>query len=341
MQLAFTTHDSENEWYNVCMSRMQIGVLRGGASQGYASSLRTGATILQTLPEDRYNARDIFIDRVGVWHVRGIPTAPMRALSGVDVVVNALYNDGMGHHGDVARTLKQASIPYTGTRGATASLAANRTWVRGALAGAGIPMPHAYGFSVNDVLDAASMAQRVFSRFGPPYVVKPLATGTAIGIRVVPTLQDLPDALADILDLYGTALVEEYVYGPHVSVGVIEDFRNESLYTLPPAKFMLPQGVIIADFDARLHEETRHTCPWNPEMDDKQLLLTTARLAHKALGLSHYSRADFIMRGRKPFLVGVTAFPELHEGSAFTTMLDSVGTSLPLFLDHIIQRAHA
>lgn len=323
------------------MSRLQIGILRGGVQGGYASSLRTGAAVLQNLSEDKYLARDIFIDRVGVWHVRGIPASPARALSGIDVIINALYNDGMDRQGSVARTLKQAAIPYTGTRGSTASLAVNRTWVRSALAGAGIVMPHAYGFSVDDELDTGAMAQRVFSRFGPPYVVKPVAAGTAIGVRIVPTLHMLPDALADVLDTYGTALVEEYLQGPQVAVGVIEGFRGESLYALPPAEFHLPEGAIIGDFDARMHEAARHNSPWRTPHTDTHSLLTTAKLAHQALGLSHYSRADFIVRGGKPYMVGVTAFPELHEGSAFSTMLEGVGAPLPVFLDHLIEQARS
>ena len=321
------------------MTRSIVGVLRGGRSDGYASSLRTGASVLQALPEEHYDVRDILIDHNGVWHTRGIPVAPMRALSGVDVVVNALYNDALGESGEVARALKQSGVPYTGTRGTTASLVLNRTWTRKALDDVGILMPRAHAVTARHGEDTASMAQRIFTEFGPPYMVKPVASGAAIGMRIARTVHELPSVLADMFALYETLLVEEYMHGTHVSVGIIENFRNESLYALPPAEFMLPEGFAMPDFDARMHESAAHRCPWHAHHDNKQELMRLARNVHEKLGLAHYSRADFVVKGPQFYLVSVNALPELHEGAAFPAMLDSVGVTQRQFIEHLISAA--
>ena len=92
-----------------------VGVLRGGTSSEYDLSLKTGAAMIAALPEDRFAVRDIFIDRAGVWHVRGIPIAPMRALSQVDVVLNGLHG-GVGEDGSVGRVLEHSGVPYAGSR---------------------------------------------------------------------------------------------------------------------------------------------------------------------------------------------------------------------------------
>ena len=63
------------------MSRITVGVLRGGTSHEYNLSLKTGARMLAALPEEKYDARDILIDTHGAWHMRGMPVDPMRALS--------------------------------------------------------------------------------------------------------------------------------------------------------------------------------------------------------------------------------------------------------------------
>ena len=70
---------------------MSVGILRGGTSSEYNLSLRSGAAILSALPDDRYDTRDIFVDRRGYWHLRGTPMDAARALSQVDVVLNALH----------------------------------------------------------------------------------------------------------------------------------------------------------------------------------------------------------------------------------------------------------
>lgn len=323
------------------MHRTSVGVLRGGALPGYAPSLRSGAAILQALPEEKYDVRDILIDNEGTWNMRGLPVQPIRALQGVDVVVNALYNDGIATDGEIAGILKRAAVPYTGTRGTTASLVLNRTWMRSALSDIDIRMPKAHALSARQEMDPVEMARQIFTEIGPPYVVKPVASGASIGLRIVPTIQQLPAALAEMFEEYDTLMVEEFMQGARVSVGVIEDFRNESLYALPPSEFILPSGFAIAEFDAHELPDAGHTCPWIAHHDHKQQLMRHAREVHEKLGLSHYSRSDFIARGSRLYLVGVNAFPELHDTSAFRSMLEAVGATLPQFLDHIIISARA
>lgn len=323
------------------MHRSSVGVLRGGVSEGYATSLRSGAAIMQALAPEKYDVRDILIDPEGVWHMRGLPVAPLRALQGIDVVINALYNDGIGSDGQVAAILKRAAVPYTGTRGTTASLVLNRTWMRSALAGTSIRVPRAHALSSRLPMDPVEMARRIFAEFGPPYVVKPVATGTAIGVRVVRTIQDLPAVLSELFEHYDALIIEEFTPGEKVSVGIIEGFRNEKLYALPPSKFVMPQGFTIAELGAHEHEKAAHMCPWIAHNDHKQQLMRQAREVHEQLGLSHYSRSDFIVRGSRLYLVGVNAFPELHEQSSFASMLEAVGAPLPQFVEHLIARAHS
>ncbi len=63
-------------------------------------SLKTGHSILAHLPDDRFTARDIYIDKEGVWHERGRPTSPERVLPSVDVVVIGLHGE-YGEDGEI------------------------------------------------------------------------------------------------------------------------------------------------------------------------------------------------------------------------------------------------
>lgn len=317
------------------MHRTAVGVLRGGVSDGYASSLRSGASVLQSLSPDAYDVRDILIDREGSWHVRGVRAEPVRALQGLDVVINALYNDGVGIEGGVAQVLRHAGVSYTGTRGATASLMLNRAWMREALRGKGIRMARAKNISHSGA-DVVQIAQDIFAEFGPPYVLKPVSAGNAVGARIVSTIYDLPEVLDDMFMQYDTLLVEEFIPGKNVSVGVIEAFRREPLYALPPTELIQPEGISIADVTLREKGEVSYRTPWIAGNDHKREMIDLARDVHTTLGLSHYSRSDFIVRGSHVYLIGVNALPELHETSAFNTMLEGVGATLPQFIEHII-----
>ncbi len=320
------------------MARTSVGILRGGTSSEYELSLKTGAAMLAALPEEKYDTRDIFIDKRGYWHMRGAPADAARILSQVDVVLNALHG-GAGEDGTVQRILERAGVPYAGARSQSAALSLHKIRAREVLQKAGIRMPHAVSFSLGNALTTGDMSSLVFSQFGPPYVVKPAQEGASTGIRVAASLLELPDILGDVLDAFGAALVEQYIRGEEASVGVIEDFRGEELYVLPPAHVVAPPGTRVLQFAHHQEGSLRHNVPSNFSHTEKQAIAEMARAAHQALGLSHFSRADMILAPRGLYLLEVNATPGLYPGASFQPMLESVGSSVPEFLEHAIALA--
>ena len=324
------------------MTRTIVGVLRGGTSSEYDLSLKTGAAILSALPEDQYETRDILVDKQGMWHVRGIPADPARALAQVDVVLNALHG-GVGEDGTVGRIITRMGIPYAGSTPHASALALNKIRARQVLQGAGIRMPHGVSFTLDTHLNTAEMAMAVFNQFAPPYMVKPPSDGASYGIRMAGSIVELPDMIADCLDVYGSVLVEEFVRGHDVSVGVVEGFRNEDLYALPPAHMIVPDAMSTDRKGSRfihsaLHRDQNliHRVPSGFSFEDKESLTDVARRAHNILELSHFSRADFVLTPRGPYLLEVNAIPGLYPGASFPLMLESVGSSTREFLEHAI-----
>jgi len=204
---------------------------------------------------------------------------------------------------------------------------------------AGIRMPGFVAFSLNDDLDTAEMARAAFVNFGPPYIVKPASEGASNGIKIVDGVIDLPDAIGDVLDAYGAALVEQFIRGEHVSAGVIEDFRNEELYALPPSYQKIPDGSRF--IENRHHHDAllQHEVPSHFTHEEKAQIMELARRAHQALGMDHFSRADMIKTPRTTYLLEVNSVPGLYEGASFPPMLESVGSSVPEFLEHAIRLA--
>ena len=319
------------------MARTIVGVLRGGSSSEYDHSLKTGAAILQALPEDRYDTRDIFVDRSGLWHSRGMPADPARALSQVDVVLNALHG-GAGEDGTVQRILEQLGIPYTGSRVVAASVSANKIMAREMLERAGVQVPQGMAFSIRDGT-TGDMALEVFNTFAPPYVVKPPMEGASTGIIIADTIIELPDAIGDILDAYGKVLVEEFVMGKEVTVGVVEGFRNEDLYAFPPVHVVVPDHARYLDRNVLSEGSHSYVVPSPFTHSQKDDLMGAARAAHQALGMSHFSNADIILTKRGPYVLEVNATPVLHEKAPFKHMLESVGSSVREFAEHAIALA--
>ncbi len=319
------------------MARTIVGVLRGGTSSEYNFSLETGNAILSALPEEKYETRDILVDKSGMWHLRGMPSDPSRCLSQVDVVLNALHG-GVGVDGTVQRMLQRAGVPYAGSRALSSGLALNKIRAREVLQGADILMPRAVSFSLDNDMNTQEMAEAVFASFGPPYVVKAPSEGSSRGIRIALTIIELPDSIGDVLDEYGAVLIEEYLIGDHATVGLIEDFRGETLYALPPVYISLPD-------DAYFHDPYHESAPSNYSVPShfthaqKKMIAELARSAHDALKLAHYYDADFVITRHGPYLLEVNTSPHLHKRSAFPHMLEAVGSSAREFLEHAISLA--
>ncbi len=314
--------------------------MRGGTSSEYSLSLKTGAAMLAALPEDRYETRDIFIDRAGIWHQRGIPMQPARAVQQIDVVLNALHG-GMGEDGTVQRFLKRAGVAYAGASPLGSSISIDKIRTHELLEQADILMPHAAVFGLDDDMDTAQMAQFVFSQFAPPYIVKPPREGNGNGIRLAATIIALPDAIADVLDVYGSALVEEYIQGDHVEAAVIEGFRNEGLYVTPPAQQKIPEGSRIIEPHHYESGVIAHVCPTDFSRKEKTAIANTARRAHQVLGMDHFSHLDMIRTPHGIYLLELNSVPSLYEGASLQPMLETVGATVPQFLEHQIALARA
>ena len=317
------------------MARTIVGILRGGASNEYNLSLKTGSVILDALSADKYETKDILIDKRGYWHLRGIPTTPARALAQVDVVLNGLHG-GPGEDGTVQRILDRTGVPYAGSRAQGAGLSLNKINARRIFVRAGIRMPRAVSFALDNGLTTAEMAQSVFSQFSPPYIVKPPSEGASHGLRIAQTIAELPELIGDVLDKFGAVLIEEFLVGELVSVGLIENFRDQELFALPPAHVRIPDGARFLEKDHHESGAVEYEVPSNFTHAEKRAIEELAKRAHRALKLAHFSRADIILTKYGPFILEINALPGLYPGSSFAPMLEAVGSSVAQFLDHAI-----
>lgn len=324
--------------YTKDMTRTVVGVLRGGPSPEYEVSLKTGTALMNALSEDRYDVRDVFIDRSGAWHLHGRASEPPRVLSQVDVVVNGLHGV-YGEDGQVQRVLERSGVPFTGARSSVAALTMHKGRTRDALKNLGILMPRGMAFTPRDAGNSTQLARQVFQQFGPPYVVKPIASGSSVGVVIVTTLNALPDALETALEAYGAVLVEEQIFGREATVGIVDRFREQDHYSLPAVE-IIPKGHTFFDYEAKYGGVCDELCPSTFGQAEKQQLEDAARLAHQSLGLSHYSRSDFIVHpsGRVYFLE-INALPGLTEQSLLPKALVAVGSSLPEFAEHLVRLA--
>jgi len=289
--------------------RTVVAVLRGGPSFEYDTSLKTGAAVLDALDKEKYEPRDIFIDRNGQWHMHGIGVAPEKALFGADIAFNALHGH-YGEDGQVQRLLEQLGVPYTGSSAVASAVSFNKQQTKYLAQNLGVKVAH--GIMVENTGDIETLAHTLFRTFPHPAIIKPVTGGFSQGTTIAENFNQLQYALAKAFDFAPQALVEEYIKGRDATVGVIQNFRNESAYALLPA----PNEIL--------------------SQKEKNSLIAIAKKIHEGLGLSHYSESDFVVSKRGIYFLEVNTLPNLAKESLFHKSINAVGSSFSHFLDHVI-----
>ncbi|HYE51671.1 MAG TPA: D-alanine--D-alanine ligase [Azospirillaceae bacterium] len=257
------------------MSQQQqkhVAVLLGGWSAEREVSLVSGASVVNALEQRGYKvtAVDVQRDLLGL----------MKALHGQgrpDVIFNALHGRG-GEDGLIQGVLEYLHIPYTHSGVMASAVAMDKALTKRILATVGMPVPDGVVATRAQVL-----AGHVIE---PPYVVKPVDEGSSVGVRIVG-----PGHNGGPLDedhwIYGeTVLIEKYVPGRELTVGVMGDKALAVTEIVPRTDFF--------DYKAKYTEgQAVHVCPAQIPAEVAAEAMRLALLAHTTLGCSGISRSDF------------------------------------------------
>jgi D-alanine-D-alanine ligase len=333
------------------MVKTRIGVVRGGPSDEYEVSLKTGAAVIDSLDKEKYEPVDILISKSGKWHVLGVEVKPNEALKKVDVVFNALHGN-YGEDGKIQQIFEAHGKAFTGSDSLSSAMAMAKHIAKETFRRAGLKVPaHVLIESrEKEQVDATKAYLLAHSKFSLPYVIKPVSGGSSLGVFLVKNSREFTTALENSFKKGNSVLVEEFIPGIEASVGVIEGFRGQGLYALPPIEIRKGKGSIF-DYKMKYGDKIENTeskaeilckeivpATFSPSI--KKELEKLAITAHEALGLSHYSRSDFIVSPHRGiYIIETNSLPGLTEESLVPKALKAVGSSLRELTDHLIALA--
>lgn len=254
------------------MKDARVGVLMGGLSAEREVSLKSGMAVHQALLEQGYQSIAIDV---------GHDLAAILKAQRIDVAFIALHGR-YGEDGCVQGLLELLRIPYTGSGVLASALAMHKLYSKQAFAAAGLTITPYCTVRRGDLFDAASVP------FGLPAVVKPAQEGSSVGVSIVRQAEQLQAALDEAFRYDDLILVEQYVKGQEVQVGILENRPIGAIEIVPKKEFY--------DFEAKYSDgmaEHHFPARLSPERYDavQQLGLQ----AHRALGCDGYSRVDFLV----------------------------------------------
>ena len=319
------------------MKNLRVAVLRGGPSDEYDVSLMTGQQVIAALERMGVTVVDVIISRKGQWLVHGFERSPKDALVFADVVFNALHGQ-YGEDGTVQRELDRLGVRYTGSRAYPSALAMNKILAKDALRAAGVKTaPHMR--VTRSATDLRRVAATLENLFGPIYIVKPINGGSSVSTHKAHGSHELIRALSEVLESREEALVEQFIAGKEATVGIVEGLRGEGHYRLPAIEIIPPSSAGFFDYTVKYNGATEEICPGRFTRIEKEALEEAAMKAHHALGLSHYSRSDFIVNNKGVYFLESNTLPGLTRESLIPKALAAVGHSYDDFIAHLVMTA--
>jgi D-alanine-D-alanine ligase len=313
--------------------------------------------VLESLDPDRYEAVTVEIDREGRWQLepggsraltRGIvgeldegegatavetlpvPTESVPAtLAEVDVVLPVLHGP-FGEDGTVQGLLELANVPYVGPGVTASSLCMDKDLFKAVMRDRRIPV------TANVTLREGDPLQ---NPFGYPVFVKPARLGSSVGITKVASEEELASAVQLAFRHDEKVLVEEFVDGVEVEVGVLGT-RGDLIVSLP-GEIVVNEGEWY-DYHAKYDEGAMDLVVPAPISDDQ-----TARvqeLAHRAFVATECDgmvRADcFVRGGDGEVLVNeLNTIPGFTATSVYAKLFEASGIPYPQLLDRLIELA--
>lgn len=292
-----------------------VAVLMGGWSAEREVSLRSGAACADALEQAGYRVTRIDVDRNIAGRLAEVKP---------DACFNALHGR-WGEDGCIQGILECLAIPYTHSGVLASSLAMHKGQAKRVLAAAGVPVAE------DAIVDREAAAAT--HALPPPYVAKPVAEGSSVGVVIVAKGANAPPAaIRDIPAMDGLIMIERYVAGRELTCGVIGD-RVTDIIEIVPEK-----GLEFYDYEAKYAPGgSRHILPAELPAEVADAVRRHTLTAHRALGCRGVSRADFryddtsggtgeivcLEVNTQPGMTGTSLVPELaqHMGLSFVDLV--------------------
>lgn len=316
--------------------KTRVGVLRGGLGTEYDVSLNTGGSVIGAIPKDKYDVFDVLITKDGEWHVNGLPFMKSKLADRFDVVFNALHGE-YGEDGKVQRELDNFNVPYTGSKTFASALAMNKAISKHYFKLGGLLTPEYVVIKNTD--DLRLSIAIAFERLSSPFIIKPLSAGSSVGVSIATELDDLQDQVIKLLREYKAVLIEEQIKGREVTCGVIDSMESSDPYPLSVIEIAIPDGTGFFCYEDKYGGTVKEICPANLLQSTAKKIQENAVRAHKALGMRHYSRSDFILSEHGLYVLETNSLPGLTEQSLLPKSLKVDGLELPEFLDYVLTLA--
>ena len=319
---------------------MNVAVVMGGYSDESVISLRSGQLILNNLDKTKYQPYEVHV-LIDEWYclIDAVKYPINKAdftftkenqTIKFDVAINTVHGTP-GEDGHLQAYWELIDLPYTGCNYYQSGLTFNKRDTLSVLSKFNIPKANSIYLTKGDAIDG----NKIIAELGLPFFVKPNQSGSSLGISMVSTLDDLPKALDFAFAEDNDILIESYLNGTEVSVGVL-NYKGE-IKVLGITE-ILSQNAFF-DYEAKYLGKSEEITPARISSTLEELVIETAKKVYESLGMIGFSRTDFIIMNGIPHFIEINTNPGLSPQSIFPQQAAHANIPFSDLLDNEIKLA--
>lgn len=326
------------------MDKKHIAVVMGGYSEEYKVSLKSGALIFDSLDRELYEVYKIVIlekewyllENSGAKRPINKEDFSVTLDNGsklrFDVCFNTIHG-APGENGVLQAYWDTIGQKYTGCNFYQSALTFNKKDTLAVLAKYGIPSAKSIYIRKGDGYNA----EEIIAQIGLPMFVKPNQSGSSLGISKVKTLQEFQPALEKAFLEDDEILIESFLDGVEVSVGVL-DYKGETIVLgiteiIPEKEFF--------DYEAKYQGASQEITPARLDPETKLKVEEVAKKAYTSLGMSGFSRSEYIIMDGVPYMLEMNTNPGFSPSSILPQQSKVYGISIKDLCGNEVEKALA
>ena len=247
-----------------------------------------------------------------------------------DCVFNAIHGDP-GENGTLIAYFDMLGIKHTSAPFYQMALTFNKRDTLSVLKDYGIPTAISFYMHQRDDI----VTDTIIKKVGLPCFVKPNRAGSSFGVSKVYKEENLKNAIEKAYEEDEEIIIESFLDGKEVSVGVIE-YHNE-LIVLPITEIVSENDFF--DYEAKYMGKSKEITPARISQAEKELVEKQAKKIYQILNMKGFSRSEFIIVDGVPYFLEINAVPGMTEESLLPQQAKVASISLSELFDNAIQLA--
>lgn len=314
----------------------RIGVLYGGLSNEREVSLRSGKNCFNALRRLGYEKAELIDVSQNI-------AADLKAHN-VEVAFLCLHGR-FGEDGTLQGLLELLRIPYTGSGVLSSALSMSKPLTKQVLSSKNLPYPKSYVITDQEMADLPEFIKNLPA---PPLMVKPLNEGSSVGVSKIDDAGKIESCVVDTIKEYGGAIVEGYVTGQEITIGVLETkyaggnghgpYPSCELTALPILELIPKSKAGFYDYEAKYTKGmTEFVLPAKLSEERTREAQELAKKTFRALSCSGYARVDMIAgNDGKLYILEVNTLPGMTDTSDLPAMAEVAGISYDQLVEKIL-----